>query len=83
MKLYHNCNMLKTWFSANPDTFPRIISVQSSYKLSLSPHLIIHASNVKLMEPIGQGDGQQSNNKQIPEVMFVCSMPFEVVDEYH
>ena len=30
-------------------------SVQSSYKLNLPKHLILHASNIKLSESIGQG----------------------------
>ena len=30
-------------------------AVQSSYKLNLPPHLIIHASNIKMTETIGQG----------------------------
>ena len=34
---------------------PRTISVQSSYKLNLPPHLLVHASSIKLVEPIGQG----------------------------
>ena len=33
----------------------RGLSVQSSFKLKLSPHLIIHSSNIKITEPIGQG----------------------------
>ena len=37
-------------------SFPRIIFVQSSYKLNLPPYLLIHAANIKLVEPIGQGD---------------------------
>lgn len=31
------------------------LRVQSSYKLSLPPYLIIHASNIKMTETIGQG----------------------------
>ena len=31
------------------------LRVQSSYKLSLPPYLIIHASNIKMIETIGQG----------------------------
>ena len=38
------------------DSLPRTISVQSSYKLNLPPYLLIHAVNIKLVEPIGQGD---------------------------
>ena len=30
-------------------------AVQSSYKLNLPPHLIIHSSNIKMTETIGQG----------------------------
>ena len=30
-------------------------AVQSSYKLKLPPHLIVHASNIKMTETIGQG----------------------------
>ena len=37
-------------------SFPRTIFVQSSYKLNLPPYLLIHAANIKLVEPIGQGD---------------------------
>ena len=32
-----------------------IFSVQTSYKLNLPPHLIIHSSSIKLVETIGQG----------------------------
>ena len=42
--------------AVNRDSFPRTISVQSSYKLKLPQHLLIHASDIKLVEPIGQGD---------------------------
>ena len=34
----------------------KIFSVQSSFKLNLPKHLIIHASNIKLLETIGQGN---------------------------
>ena len=37
-------------------SFPRTIFVQSSYKLNLPSYLLIHAANIKLVEPIGQGD---------------------------
>ena len=30
-------------------------AVQSSYKLNLPPHLIVHSSNIKMTETIGQG----------------------------
>ena len=30
-------------------------AVQSSYRLNLPPHLIVHASNIKMTETIGQG----------------------------
>ena len=30
-------------------------AVQSSYKLNLPPHLIVHASNIKMTETVGQG----------------------------
>ena len=33
----------------------RVLSVQSSYKLKLPPHLIITSSTLKLVETIGQG----------------------------
>ena len=42
--------------AVNRDFFPRTISVQSSYKLNLPQHLLIPASDIKLVEPIGQGD---------------------------
>ena len=32
------------------------LSVQSSYKLTLPSHLLIHASNIKLLESVGQGN---------------------------
>ena len=41
------------------DSLPNKITVQSSYKLNLPRHLLIHAANIKLMEPIGQGDEMQ------------------------
>ena len=37
------------------EPLPQAISVQSSYKLSLPPHLIIPSSCIKLVESIGQG----------------------------
>jgi hypothetical protein len=37
-------------------TGQRAFSVQSSFKLNLSPHLIIKAANIKLIETIGQGE---------------------------
>ena len=33
----------------------RGLSVQSSFQLKLPPHLILPSSNIKLVEPIGQG----------------------------
>jgi hypothetical protein len=38
------------------DSLPKTISVQSSYKLHLPPYLLVHSVNIKLVEPIGQGD---------------------------
>ena len=37
-------------------TGQRAFSVQSSFRLNLSPHLIIKAANIKLIETIGQGE---------------------------
>ena len=37
-------------------TGQRQFSVQSSFKLNFSPHLIIKAANIKLIETIGQGE---------------------------
>ena len=34
----------------------RGFSVQSSFKLKLSPHLVIKAANIRLIETVGQGD---------------------------
>ena len=37
------------------EPLPQAITVQSSYKLNLPPHLIIPSSCIKLIESIGQG----------------------------
>ena len=38
-------------------------TVQSSYKLKLPPHLIVHAANIKMTETIGQGKPNFCVNK--------------------
>ena len=43
-------------FVVTVTTGQRGFSVQSSFKLNLSPHLIIKAANIKLIETIGQGE---------------------------
>ena len=40
----------------------RGMSVQSSYKLKLPPHLILPSSCIKLVEPIGQGSTLSMKN---------------------
>ena len=51
----HACRLYLNALTVDLDSVPRTISVQSSYKLNLPPYLLIHAADIKLMEPIGQG----------------------------
>ena len=51
-----NCVYVDFLNAVHLDSLPGIISVQSSYKLNLPPYLLIHASDIKLVEPIGQGN---------------------------
>ena len=47
---------MQTSLPVHLDSIPRTISVQSSYKLNLPPYLLVHAADIKLVEPVGQGE---------------------------